>query len=91
MKKACGGPGGHDEITCRKAILDCLLDYETGAMPEALRIELDRHFGDCPPCGEFLTSYRATGRTLQMLKPSEVPPELAQAVVDFVKARCGKK
>lgn len=89
--KTCGGGGGpqsHDEVTCRKAILDCLLDYESGAMPEALRQELDRHFADCPPCGEFLVSYRAAGRTLRMLKPSEVPPALARAVILFVKSRC---
>ena len=76
------------EQTCRELILECLLDYESGAMPPELRAELDRHYADCPPCGEFLVSYRVTGRTLQMLKPSEVPPALAKAVIAFVKARC---
>ena len=89
MTFKCGeGPEGHDAVSCRKAILELLLDYESGTMPAELRAELDRHFSDCPPCGEFLVSYRVTGRTLRMLKPSEVPPALAKAVIAFVKARC---
>jgi hypothetical protein len=81
------GCGGHDEVSCRKLILDYLLDYESGAMPEADRESLRKHFEDCPPCGVFLESYRVTGRTLRMLKPSEVPQDLARAVVAFVKSR----
>ena len=90
-KRAKDTPRIHDAITCRKLILDCLLDYETGAMPESDRRHLEKHFEDCPPCGQFLTSYRAAGMTLRMLKPSEVPPALAKAVIDFVKSRCGGK
>jgi hypothetical protein len=90
---ACGDPGAekHDEVTCRKLILEFLLDYESGAMPEADRVQLQRHFEDCPPCGQFLTSYRATGKTLRMLKPCEVPPALARAVIDFVRSRSAKE
>jgi hypothetical protein len=85
--KCSWGPSSHDEVTCRQAILDLLLDYESGAMPEEMRLELDRHFAECPPCGVFLEGYRMTGKTLRMLKPSEVPPALAKAVVAFVKMR----
>ena len=35
--------------------------------------------------------YRATGRTLKMLKPREVPKNLAEAVWNFVRERCPKK
>ncbi|MEP6802165.1 MAG: zf-HC2 domain-containing protein [Acidobacteriota bacterium] len=82
--------GAHDEITCQKLILDCLLDYESGAMPEDDRRHLERHLEACPPCGQFLTSYRATGKTLQMLRPCEVPAALARAVVAFVRSRSGR-
>lgn len=93
-KKGPPGPGGcgaHDEVSCRKLILEYLLDYESGAMPETERAELQKHFEDCPPCGDFLESYRVTGKTLRMLKPSEVPSDLARAVVAFVKSRSGKE
>jgi hypothetical protein len=86
-----GEAGKHDEISCRKLILEFLLDYESGAMPEVERLELQRHFEDCPPCGVFLESYRVTGKTLRMLKPSEVPSDLARAVVQFVRSRSGKE
>lgn len=88
MKWKCNwGPSSDDQVTCQQAILDLLLDYESGAMAEDMRLELDRHFSECPPCGVFLESYRVTGKTLRMLKPSEVPPALAKAVIAFVRAR----
>ncbi|MDQ2970502.1 MAG: zf-HC2 domain-containing protein [Acidobacteriota bacterium] len=82
--------GKHDAITCQRLILECLFDYESGAMAEDERRQLERHLEACPPCGQFLTSYRATGKTLQMLKPSDVPPALASAVVAFVRSRSRK-
>jgi hypothetical protein len=81
----------HDEFTCRKIILECLLEYEEGAMGEEDRRELEHHFADCPPCGQFLSTYRATGKTLKMLKPQEIPPALAQTVIAFVKSRSARR
>ena len=34
----------HDEFTCKRIILECLLEYEEGAMGEDDRRELERHF-----------------------------------------------
>jgi hypothetical protein len=81
----------HDEINCRKLILEYLIEYEDGSMAEADRLELEQHFTCCPPCVVFLKSYRATGRTLKMLKPRDIPKNLAEAVIQFVRARCDKK
>lgn len=81
----------HDELTCRELILDCLLEFEEGSMPEAERRELQLHFDMCPPCLNFLSTYRATGKTLKMLKPTEIPPALAQTVMSFVRARREKE
>lgn len=81
----------HDEMTCKRLILESLVEYEDGSMPEADRSELERHLAHCPPCIVFLKSYRATGRTLKMLKPREIPKNLAEAVMSFVHARCDKK
>ena len=81
----------HDEINCRKLILEYLIEYEDGSMAEADRLELEQHFHSCPPCVVFLKSYRATGRTLKMLKPRDIPKNLAEAVIKFVRARCDKK
>jgi len=81
----------HDAMTCKRLILEYLVDYEDGTMPEAERREFERHLSHCPPCVVFLKSYEATGRTLRMLKPREIPRNLADAVIGFVKARCKKE
>jgi anti-sigma factor RsiW len=81
----------HDEMNCRRLILEYLCDYEDGTMPASERQALEAHLSHCPPCVVFLHSYRATGRTLRKLKPKELPRNLADAVVNFVKARCKEK
>lgn len=81
----------HDEISCRRLILEYLVEYEDGTMAPPDRLALEKHFADCPPCLVFLKSYRATGRTLRMLKPRAIPKNLAQAVIEFVRVRCDKK
>ena len=81
----------HDAISCKRLILEYLVDYEDGAMPEDVRRDLEWHLEHCPPCLVFLKEYRATGRTLKMLKPKDVPKNLAEAVWGFVIARCRKE
>jgi anti-sigma factor RsiW len=77
--------------TCRQVILDLLIEYEDGTMPAAERADFERHVEMCPPCVRFLTTYRATGKTLKLLKPEEIPSDLAQSVLAFVRSRAGKK
>jgi anti-sigma factor RsiW len=73
--------------TCRQVILDLLIEYEEGTMAAEDREDFERHIEMCPPCVRFLTTYRATGRTLKLLKPEEIPVDLAQSVLAFVRAR----
>lgn len=73
--------------TCKQVILDLLVEYEDGAMEPRERADFERHIEMCPPCVRFLTTYRATGKTLKLLKPEEIPPDLAQSVLAFVRAR----
>jgi putative zinc finger protein len=82
---ACHAEG---DVTCRKFILDYLQAYEDETMPEEERIAFRRHVEKCPPCVEFLATYEVTGRTLKLLKPKDIPIDLAKAVVSFVRARC---
>lgn len=77
--------------TCKQVILDLLIEYEDGAMESGERVLFERHIEMCPPCVNFLTTYRATGRTLKLLKPEEIPSDLAQSVLAFVRARAGRK
>lgn len=77
--------------TCRQVILDLLIEYEDGTMAAAERADFERHIEMCPPCVRFLTTYRATGKTLKLLKLEEIPSDLAQSVLAFVRSRAGKK
>jgi len=84
----CHAPG---DVTCQKLILEYLLSYEDETMPEEERIAFRRHIEMCPPCVEFLSTYEATGKTLKLLKPRDIPPDLAKTVVSFVRSRCKEK
>ena len=81
----------HDDLTCKELILDCLFEFEDGSMAAEEHRELELHFEACPPCMNFLATYRATGKTLRMLKPTDIPPALAQTVMAFVRARREKE
>ena len=76
--------------TCRQVILDCLIEYEDGTMVADERADFERHIEMCPPCVHFLTTYRATGKTLKLLKPEEIPSDLVHSVLAFVRARARK-
>jgi hypothetical protein len=93
MKKKAKAPETchSEEITCKRLVMEALYDFEEGTMPQGERAEFEKHLALCPPCVEFLDSYRATGRTLRALKPREIPPTLARTVFQFVKTRCSKK
>ncbi len=84
----CHAPG---DVTCQRLILDYLLAFEEGTMPAEERDAFRRHIEMCPPCVEFLSTYEATGRTLKLLKPRDIPPDLAKAVVSFVRSRSRDK
>lgn len=79
------------DLNCKRFILECLIEYEDGTMPAEERALFEQHMELCPPCLRFLTSYRATGKTLKLLKPEEIPPDLAQSVLAFVRSRAGRK
>ena len=75
------------DTTCKKVILDLLIEYEDGSMSADDRSDFERHIEMCPPCVRFLTTYRATGKTLKLLKPEEIPADLALSVLAFVRSR----
>ena len=46
-------------MTCRE-LLEFLLDYTDGTLPEHVRQAVDRHLAVCPACVAYLQSYRQT-------------------------------
>lgn len=76
-------------MTC-KELVDFLDDYLEGALPENQRCVFEHHLGDCPPCLDYLESYRRTVEAaraaldpdgLEPITTCEVPPQLIQAIL----------
>lgn len=75
-------------MTCQE-LINFLLDYDANDLPPPVRAEFDRHLGLCPPCVNYLQSYR---RTVTMVKeaccepdspvPQDVPEELVKAILE---------
>ena len=49
----CGG------LSC-KELCDFLCDYLEGGLPAPRRETFERHLRECPPCAEYLLTYRKT-------------------------------
>ncbi len=72
-------------MTCRE-LVDFLMDYEDGELPEAQRVSFEAHLAECPPCIAYLDSYRETVRLGRAAcadedEPADAPPELIEAIL----------
>lgn len=78
-------------MTCQEFI-EFLTDYDDGVLSEEQRTLFDEHLAICPDCVKYLASYRVTKALGQAAfadekeaLPSEVPPELIQAILSALK------
>ncbi len=65
-------------MTCRE-VLDFVMAYFDGELTREVREEFERHLAVCPPCADYLTSYR---RTIQLEKEAFAPRYEEQACAD---------
>lgn len=72
--------------TCRDAF-ELLVEYLDGTLDAERRAHLDEHFGDCPGCLRFLSTYRKTVSLTQKLRETEVPSEVLDRVRRFIDQR----
>jgi anti-sigma factor RsiW len=57
-------------------IVELLIDYVEGELPEERRQEFERHMCGCLPCFVYLETYQATIRLTRSLpKSAPLPPE----------------
>ena len=72
--------------TCQDCV-DLLADYlDANLDPETLR-KLDEHLEACPPCINFLNTYRSCkdmGKTMAE-QPTQIPMELEDRLKNFLK------
>jgi len=81
-------------LTCRK-LIKFLDDYVEGRLPEKDRKKFEKHLHLCPPCLEYLESYRKTiettrdALTVDDCDCQEMPDELIKVIVQAATADKG--
>lgn len=75
--------------TCKDSI-ELLLEYLDGELAPDVHQRLESHLGGCPPCEEFLRSYRATPSLCRKALAREVPEEVASKLSDFLRRELSK-
>lgn len=63
-----------------------LFEYAQGTLPAELKSGMDAHLKDCPPCLDYLDTYRDTIKVTRKCcqPPAELPPELQKKLKDFI-------
>lgn len=74
-------------MNCRE-FTEFLMAWVDGELPPAAAADFDKHIALCPPCGQYLDSYRATVRMGRALcedeagpPPDDPPQELVDAIL----------
>ena len=79
-------------VTCEETI-DVLVDYCDGSMDTITLAAFEAHFSDCPPCLDFLRTYKTTIRVAsRSVEVGEIPDSVSSRLRSFLRERCqGKK
>jgi anti-sigma factor RsiW len=74
-------------MTCQE-LVEFLMQYLDGELPEHQRAAFEEHLGVCPPCVHYLHTYREAVRVGRMVckcphgpVPEDVPEDLVQAIL----------
>ena len=73
--------------TCQSG-LELLMDYLEGVLAPDLRARVEEHVAGCPRCVAFVESYRRTPAIVRNATAVALPPDLARALQDLVRAQC---
>jgi hypothetical protein len=65
--------------------VDLLVDYLEGTLPPARARALEIHLDLCPSCVCFLNTYRGTVDVARTLPVEEIPPELTNQLIAFLR------
>jgi anti-sigma factor RsiW len=77
-------------FSCQESI-ELLLAYLEGDLPESEAAHLEEHLGGCPPCVDFLRSYKDTSRLCKQHLVRSMPEELSAKLTDFLRKKmCSK-
>ncbi len=72
-------------MTCRE-VIDFLMRYIDGDLPEEQRAQFEKHLGLCPCCVNFLDSYKATVRLGRECFHQDAPPPTGKVPESMIAA-----
>ncbi len=78
-------------VTCEECI-EVLVDYVDGTM-DAITVEaFEAHFADCPPCTDFLKTYKTSISVSRRTLDEPIPEAVSTRLRSFLRQKCqGKK
>jgi anti-sigma factor RsiW len=77
-------------FNCKDSI-DSLLPFLEGDMSAEEEEHLRAHLNGCPPCEEFVKTYRATSGLCRKALVKAMPPEVAGRLRAFLRAKLETK
>ncbi len=76
----------HQGSSCREAY-DLLFDFLEGHLPDPSAQDVRTHFERCPPCLKFLESYRQTPGLCRKALEQQVPAEVTERLLSFLRQK----
>jgi anti-sigma factor RsiW len=73
-------------VTCASGVA-LLMDYLEGVLPPQTVRDLESHVAACERCRAYVESYRATPRILREATAADLPIELQESLLAFLRAR----
>jgi hypothetical protein len=75
--------------TCNE-ITDLIFGYLNHTLSPSVRRDFKRHLLICPDCINFLNTYKKTVATARSLRPEEIPTNVRDNILDFLRKRIRK-
>lgn len=75
--------------TC-KEITALIHGYLNDKLSPSVKRDFKRHLRICPDCVSFLRTYKKTMAASQSLRPAEMPPNVRDNILDFLRSRVRK-
>lgn len=73
-------------FSCKESV-NALLEYLDGEMSPDEEKHLEAHLSACPPCVDFLRTYRATPGLCKRALAAKMPEELGHKLTEFLRAK----
>jgi anti-sigma factor RsiW len=65
--------------------VELLVDYLEGELPSERARALEIHLDLCPSCVSFVNTYRGTVNIARTLNADDIPPEVTQRLIEFLR------